>query len=305
MTAPTTLAPNPTPAAPPRRYGGHSMSATLRSVLVRKPAPPATGDEWRALGYPRPADHALAERQHAAFRAILRAEVDEVIEAGPDGPGHLDAIFAYDPSFVTDGGAILLRMGKDLRLDETAFHARDYDRLGIPIRGRIEDPGTVDGGDCFWLDARTLAVGRGYRTNAAGIAQLRAIVGELGVDVLEVALPHWRGPGECLHLMSLVSPVAADLAVVYPPLLAVGFVEELRSRNWRMVEVPDAEFDTLGCNVLALAPGRCLMAAGNSVTQGRLETAGCTVLTYEGSEISLNRAGGPTCLTRPLWRAEE
>ena len=290
--------------SPTRRFGGHSMSARLRAVMVRKPALPASPDDWRAFGYPNPVDPDRTEREHAAFRAILAAEVDDVIEAGPDEPGLLDAIFAYDPTFMTDAGAILLRMGKPLRLGETAFHAETYRDLGIPILGRIEEPGTVDGGDCFWLDERTLAVGRGYRTNAAGIAQLTEILAELDVEVVPVALPHWRGPGECLHLMSLVSPVAADLAVVYPPLMAVGFMELLQGRNWRLLEVPEEEFETLGCNVLALSPGRCLMANGNPVTKRRLEAAGCEVRTYEGGEISLNRAGGPTCLTRPLWRAD-
>ena len=291
------------PAA--RRCGGHSMTARLRSVLVRRPAPPATGEEWRAFGYPRPVDDALAEREHAAFRALLARAGTEVVEAGPDEPGQLDAIFAYDPSIITDAGAVLLRPGKSLRLAETELAERSYEELGIPILGRIEAPGTVEGGDTLWLDERTLAVGRGYRTNDARIAQLGAILAAIGVTVVSVALPHWRGPDECLHLMSLISPVAADLAVVYLPLLATPFVEELRARGWRFVEVPDGEFDTLGCNVLALAPYRCLVCDGNPITRARLEAAGCQVIAYTGNEISLNRAGGPTCLTRPLWRADD
>jgi dimethylargininase len=287
-----------------RRYGGHSMTARLRSVLVRRPAPPLGEADWRAFGYLHPVDQALVEQQHAAFREILSEEGIEVIAAGPDEAGHLDAVFAYDPSFMTDGGAILLRMGKELRRDETALHAATYRSLGIPILGEVEEPGMAEGGDALWLDERTLAVGRGYRTNEDGIRQLRAILAELDVDVLAYDLPHWRGPAECLHLMSLVSPVAADLAVVYPPLMAVAFLDALRERDWRLIEVPDEEFDTMGGNVLALAPGRCLMLDGNPQTRLRLEAAGCVVLAYEGSEISLNRAGGPTCLTRPLWRAE-
>ena len=174
----------------------------------------------------------------------------------------------------------------------------------MPILGRIEAPGTVEGGDTLWLDERTLAVGRGYRTNDAGIGQLATLLAPVGVEVMDVALPHWHGPDECLHLMSLISPVAPDLAVVYLPLLATEFVEELRRRRLRLVEVPDAEFDTLGCNVLALAPGRVLVTEGSPVTRARLEAAGCQVVAYTGAEISLNRAGGPTCLTRPLWRAD-
>ncbi|HEY7033243.1 MAG TPA: arginine deiminase family protein [Thermomicrobiales bacterium] len=287
-----------------RRFGGHSMTATLRSVLVRRPAPPATGDDWRDFGYLHPVDHPLAERQHAAFRDILAGAGVEIVAEGPDEPGHLDAVFAYDPSLMTDRGAILLRMGKDLRRDETLFHAVSYQSLGIPIFGVVEEPGMVEGGDTLWLDDRTLAIGRGYRTNEAGIRELRSILAELDVEVLAYDLPHWHGPSACLHLMSMVSPVAADLAVVYPPLMAVSFLEELRGRNWRFVEVPDEEFESMACNVLALAPGRCLMLEGNSETRRRLEAAGCDVLTYDGSEISRNREGGPTCLTRPLWREE-
>jgi len=300
------LAVRPTTGGKPRRFGGHSMTARLRSVLVRRPAPAATGEEaeWRGFGYPRPVDHGLAVREHAAFRELLAAEGIEVVVAGPDEPGLLDAIFAYDPSFTTDGGAVLLRPGKPQRLPEVALAERSYAELGVPILGRIEAPGTVDGGDALWLDERTLAVGLGYRTNAAGLDQLAGLLEPLGVTVLPVALPHWRGPGECLHLMSMVSPVAPGLAVVHLPLLAVPFVQELRRRGWRFVEVPDEEFDTLGCNVLALAPGRCLVCDGSPVTRARLEAAGCSVVAYEGREISHNRAGGPTCLTRPIWRAD-
>jgi dimethylargininase len=301
MTA-QTVSSQPTLAA--RRFGGHSMTATLRSVLVRRPASPASADEWRAFGYLHPVDHGLTERQHAAFREILTGQGIEVIAEGPDEPGYLDAVFAYDPSLMTDRGAILLRMGKPPRRDETMFHAVSYRTLGIPIFGVVEEPGMVEGGDTLWLDDRTLAVGRGYRTNESGIRQLRAILQEIDVDVLAYDLPHWHGAGECLHLMSLISPVAADLAVVYPPLMAVAFLDELRERDWRFVEVPEAEFASMGCNVLALAPGRCLMLEGNSETRRRLEAAGCEVLTYDGSELSQNREGGPTCLTRPLWREE-
>jgi dimethylargininase len=285
-----------------RGYGGHSMTAPLRRVMVRRPAPPATGEEHGAFGYPNPVDHARTEAQHAAFRATLRGAGVDVIEEGPDAPGLLDGIFAYDPSIMTDAGAVLLRPGKELRRAEVARHEESYARLGIPILGRIEAPGTVEGGDTLWLDGRTLAVGRGYRTNDEGIDQLRAILAPIGVAVLRTELPHWHGPAECLHLMSFISPVADDLAVVYLPLMATPFVQELRRRSVRFVEVPDDEFETQGCNVLALAPMKVLVLDGSPVTRARLEAAGCEVLSYDGTEISHNRAGGPTCLTRPVMR---
>lgn len=283
-------------------WGGHSMSATLRRVMVRRPTPPLDPADWEAFGFLHPVDHDLTVQQHDAFRAILEGEGVEVIAAGPDEVGHLDAIFSYDPTIMTDRGAILLRPGKELRRDEVAFHAHTYGELGIPILGEIHEPGMVEGGDTLWIDDRTLAVGRGYRTNQAGIEQLSAILEPLGVTVNAYDLPHYHGEGECMHLMSMISPVAADLAVVYLPIMAVAFVQDLQARGWRFVEVPDEEFDSMGCNVLAIAPGKALMVDGNPVTKSRLEAAGCEVLTYQGSEVSLNRFGGPTCLTRPILR---
>jgi len=278
------------------------MTASLRRVIVRQPAPPLGSEDWKAFGYAHAIDEDETHRQHLALRELLVREGIDVVTAGPDEAGHLDAIFAYDPSIMTDWGAALLRTGKELRRDETVFHALTYGELGIPILGVVVEPGMVEGGDTLWLDERSLAVGRGYRTNQSGIDQLRVMLEPIDVTVIAFDLPHWHGAGECLHLMSMISPVAADLAVVYPPLMAVALVQELGERGWRTVEVPDEEFDSMGCNVLALAPGRCLMLDGNPETRRRLEAAGCDVLTYEGSEISLNRQGGPTCLTRPIWR---
>ena len=286
-----------------RAWGGQSMVAPLKRVLVRKPAPPATEDEFAEFAYPRAVDQVRAEREHDAFCELLEQGGAEVVLAGPDVAGLLDAIFAYDPSLMTDAGAILLRPGKDLRLPEVDLAERSYMELGIPVIGRIEAPGTVEGGDTVWLDEQTLAVGRGYRTNDEGIRQLRTMVAPHGIEVMTVDLPHWRGPGECLHLMSFISPVAEQLAVVYLPLMSVPFVVELQRREFSFIEVPDEEFESHGCNVLALAPKQVLVCKGSPVTRARLEAAGCSVVVYDGDEISHNRAGGPTCLTRPILRA--
>ena len=240
-----------------RLWGAYALVEA--AVTVRKPAPPATEEEFADFGYPRAVDHARAEREHAAFRALLEREDADVVFAGPDEAGLLDAIFAYDTSLITDAGAVLLRPGKNLRLPEVALAEGTFAELGIPVIGRIEAPGTVEGGDTAWLDERTLAVGRGYRTNDEGIRQLRALLGPHGIEVMTVDLPHWRGPGECLHLMSMISPVADRLAVVYLPLMSAPFVEELQRRGWAFIEVPDEEFDTHGCNVLALAPKHVLV----------------------------------------------
>jgi dimethylargininase len=286
-----------------RAWGGQSMVAPLKRVLVRKPATPAAEGHFADFGYPRAVDHDRTEQEHEAFRTLLAKAGAEVIAFGPDETGLLDAIFAYDPSLMTDAGAVLLRPGKQLRLDEVDLAERSYAELGIPVIGRIEAPGTVEGGDTLWLDERTLAVGRGYRTNDEGIRQLRALLAPHGIDVVTVDLPHWRGPNECLHLMSFISPVADRLAVVYLPLMSVPFVQELQRRGWSFIEVPDEEFETHGCNVLALAPLRVLVCDGSPVTRARLKAAGCDVQIYTGDELSHNRAGGPTCLTRPILRA--
>jgi dimethylargininase len=288
-----------------RAWGGQSMVAPLKRVLVRKPAPPAIEDEFRRFGYPRAVDHDRTQIEHDAFRVLLAESGAEVVTAGPDDAGLLDAIFAYDPSLMTDAGAVLLRPGKELRLAEVDLAERTYAELGIPVIGRIEAPGTVEGGDTLWLDERTLAVGRGYRTNSEGIQQLASLLAPHGIETMTVDLPHWRGPDECLHLMSFISPVADRLAVVYLPLMSVPFVQELQRRGWSFVEVPDEEFETHGCNVLALAPMRVLVCDGSPITRDRLGAAGCVVLTYAGHELSHNRAGGPTCLTRPLLRATD
>jgi dimethylargininase len=284
-------------------WGGHSMVAPLRRVLVYAPAEPSRAVSWRAFGYLRPIDHGRAVEEHAAFRHMLSGAGVEVVTHEIDDPALQDAIFPFDPAIITDAGAVLCRPGKALRLGEVALAERALRELGIPIAGRIAAPGTLEGGDCLWLDGRTLAVGRGYRTNAEGIRQLAAILAPQGVAVLAVELPHWRGPGECLHLLSLISLVAERLAVVNLPLLAVPFVEALRERDIELVCVPDEEFASQGSNVLALAPRRCLLLRENRETARRLRAAGCEVAVYTGDEISHNRAGGPTCLTRPLLRA--
>ena len=286
-----------------RAWGGQSMVAPLKRVLVREPAPPTIDDQFARFGYPRAIDHDRTQVEHEAFRALLAEGGAEVVTAGPDEAGLLDAIFAYDPSLMTDAGAVLMRPGKELRLPEVNLAEQTYAELGIPVIGRIEAPGTVEGGDTVWLDERTLAVGRGYRTNDEGIRQLSALLAPHGIDTMTVELPHWRGPDECLHLMSFISPVADRLAVVYLPLMSVPFVEELQRRGWSFVKVPDEEFETHGCNVLALAPMRVLVCDGSPVTRARLEAADCDVTVYIGDELSHNRAGGPTCLTRPILRA--
>jgi N-dimethylarginine dimethylaminohydrolase len=279
-------------------YGARSMTAPLRRVLVRPPQP-ADAERWREYGWRSAPDPAAAAAEHDAFRALLENAGAEVIVAGGEG-GNPDAIYAYDPVLVGDAGAVLLRPGKDGRLREPDALAGDLERAGVPVAARIEAPGTIDGGDTLWLDRETLLVGRGYRTNAAGVEQLQAAFPD--AEVLSYDLPHWNGRGEVMHLMSLISPLADDLALVYPRLAPVRLVELLAERGIATVEVPDEEFETMGPNVLALAPRRALALEGNDETRRRMEAAGVEVQTYKGDEISRKGDGGPTCLTRPILR---
>lgn len=285
-----------------RHWGGNTMVGALRRVLVYPPVAPSPEVSGEAFGYPQPIDHDRAVREHAAFRQLLAESGVDLVVGEIDNPALQDAIFPFDPVFMTDAGAVLCRMGKALRTDEVALAEETMRDLGIPIAGRIEAPGTLEGGDCLWLDAQTLAIGRGYRTNAEGIRQMAEIMAPHGVEVITVDLPHWHGPDECLHLLSLISMLDDNLAVVYLPLLSAPFVQLLRQRGIEFVEVPDEEFATQGPNVLVVGPRRCIMLPENQETARRLRAAGCEVTFYEGQEISHNRAGGPTCLTRPLLR---
>ena len=250
---------------------------------------------WRAEP-----DAAGIAREHEAFCALLSDAGAEVVYAESSADGNPDAIYTYDPALVADGGALLLHPGKECRRAEVDAMAQDFERAGIPVVGRLDDPEWAEGGDCCWLDERTLLVGCGYRTNAAGIERLRELLPE--VEVVAYDLPHWHGRGEVMHLMSLLSPLAPDLAVVYPPLLPTRLAQLLEEREVELVEVPDEEFASMGSNVLALAPRVGVVVEGNPRTRERMERAGVEVLTYRGDELSKGD-GGPTCLTRPLLRA--
>jgi N-dimethylarginine dimethylaminohydrolase len=257
--------------------------------------------QWRDLRFTAAPDLGRAIDEYDRFAAALAASGTEVIFLPADPDTTLDSIYVRDASIVCDRGIILCAMGKRQRAGEPLAQAAAYGNAGIPVIGAIEGSGRLEGGDVIWIDGGTLAVGRGYRTNDEGIRQLRALLGQ-SVEVLTVPLPHWRGEGDVMHLMSLISPLDRDLALVYSRLLPVPFRELLLERGIALVEVPDEEFETMGGNVLALAPRRCLMVRGNARTRALLERAGCDVVEYDGQEISAKGAGGPTCLTRPIAR---
>lgn len=260
----------------------------------------ALSAQWQALGFTAEPDfHRAADEYDAFARVFVDAGVDVRWLPRDDRVGP-DSMYVRDATALTPNGLVACAMGKRLRLPEP-----EVQRIGlgsaVAVAGDIADPGTLEGGDVVWLDPATVAIGRGYRTNDAGIRQFAALAGP-DVTTIAVPLPHWRGPGDVFHLMSMLSPVDRDLAVVYSPLLPIPFRETLLERGWQFVEVPDDEFESMGANVLATGPRRCVMLEGNPETRRRLEAAGAEVITYAGREISIKGGGGPTCLTRPLVR---
>ena len=288
-------------------YGVQSMVAPLRRVLLKHARdayrdPETVANGWQSLGYRGAPALDRAIEEYDAFVELLQRDVPAIEFLPPTGETTLDSIYAYDPVVITPTGAILCRMGKDLRRAEPAAMAAYLASTGMPIVGRIEPPGTLEAGDVIWFDDRTVAIGRGYRSNDEGIRQLRQILESTVSEIMVVPLPHWKGPQACLHLMALISLVDADLAVTYSRLLPVFMREWLLARGYTLLDVPDEEHRSLACNILALAPRRCMMVRGNPVTKRRLESAGAVVVEYDGSEISLKGTGGPTCLTRPLLR---
>lgn len=289
------------------RFGVTNNSARLVRVAVKSPrvgwrTPDRVANEWQALNYTALPDLATAIAQHEVLVRHLHDSGCEVEEMPAHASTGLDSVYVHDPVVMTGQGAVLCRMGKPARRGEDDAFAEWFASAGVPVIGRIHAPGILEGGDVVWLDRRTVAVGQGYRSNAAGIAQLRTILGDAVDDVLAVPLPHWTGAADCLHLMSLLSPVDTNTAVVYSRLLPVPFREYLIERGWRLVEVPDEEYGLMACNVLPVGPSDCIMLDGCPATRAGMESAGIRVRTYPGSEISLKGGGGPTCLTRPLFR---
>lgn len=282
------------------------MAATLRRVLVRRPGWSREAvdreKDWRVWGYSSPPDLDRAIQEHDAFTRLLKDTGCEVVYADEPHPALYDSIFTYDVAIVTDHGTVILNSGKPVRREESTLIERALVAAGVPVLGRMEAPATADGGDTLWLDHDHLLVGRSYRTNGQGIETLRRILGSIGVEVLTAPVVHWTGPGEVMHLMSVISPIDEHLAVVYPRLIAVETMEVLGRFGYEFVEVPDEEFATLGPNVLAVAPRRCIIMRGNEKTRRALEARGVEVFTYPGQEVSIKMGGGPTCMTKPILR---
>jgi N-dimethylarginine dimethylaminohydrolase len=289
------------------RFNGHSMVGPLERVLVCSPRTagwnqPERAARWQELGFHHAPDSATAQSQHEALCRELKTAGAEVIEMPPSPDLSLDAVYTHDSSLPTDYGLIVMRPGKPNRVAEGPQHASFCETLDIPTLGAITSPATTEAGDFLWLDPKTLLIGHGYRTNAAGIHQMRALLAPKGIEVISAPLPYGPGPSSCLHLMSLISLVDERTALVDLPWLAVQTVELLKSRGFDFIEIDASERDTLACNVLALGNNRLLAIEENHKTNTRLRQAGFDVRTFPATELCINGSGGPTCLTRPLLR---
>jgi N-dimethylarginine dimethylaminohydrolase len=280
------------------RYGVRSMSAPLRRVLLRRPA--TTGD-FAAADWRQP-DAGLLLRQHEQFGQLL-TDLGCAIEVAAAADGLVDATYIRDAGLVTRRGGVLFQMAKPIRQAEPGHLGEALAASGVPVIARLTAGARTDGGDHIWLDEQTLLSGRSYRTNAEALRQLAVILAAEGVSLRSVDLPHDHGPEHVLHLMSIISPLDTNLALVYPPLAPVPLMQTLAERGITVVAVPDDEYLTMACNVLAVAPRVVVMLDGNPVTRAALERHGCQVHVYDGSEISIKGDGGPTCLTAPLWRS--
>ena len=285
-----------------RTYGAQNMVSQLRKVMLRTPDAAFYGADPQRWHYTSQPDQAGALAEHAALCDTLRKAGVEVIMHDAPLADHADAIFCFDPAIVTNHGAILLHMGKPLRRGEEAAIGASMQNAGIPILGQLTGDARADGGDTMWVDDHTLMIGVGFRTNYEAVRQIREMLAPKGVEVISYDLPYYTGPEACLHLLSFISMVDHDMAVVHLPLMPTAMYQELKRRNMKLIEIPASEYDTMATNVLAIAPKVCLMLDANPITARLLSEAGCEVQTSRGNEISLKAEGGPTCLTRPLLR---
>lgn len=285
----------------------HSEYLKLQTVYIKSVqnafiSQDELNNQWKDLNYLEQPNFDDAVKEYREFENLFNASDLDVQHFPFESAVKIDSMYCRDASIATDFGMILCNMGKGGRINEPESHKHEFINRNIPILGEIKAPGTLEGGDVAWLDEKTLAVGHTYRTNEEGISQLKAMLEPNGIKVIVAELPHYKGKDDVFHLMSILSPVDKDLAVVYSPLMPIKFRNELLNRGLEFIEVPDNEYETMGCNVLAIAPRQCVMVEGNSKTQRLLELAGCKVSVYSGNEISVKGGGGPTCLTRPLLR---
>ncbi len=289
------------------KFGCQSEVDQIKSLLLKNPKDAFMSQEyiqsqWKELNYLASPDYDKALKEYDNFVEYLKKSIPEIYYLPRNDKTGLDSIYVHDAVIITNKGAILCNMGKKKRHAEPQAAGEFLIKLGIPILGSISGEGTLEGGDVVWIDECTLAVGLGYRTNEEGVRQLKELIKDIVDEFIVVPLPHWTVPGDVLHLMSLLSPIDHDLAVVYSRLLPVPFREWLLRRGIQLLDIPDSEFETMACNILAVSPRKCIMISGNPQTKQMLEDKGIEICEYGGEDISKKGAGGPTCLTRPLLR---
>jgi N-dimethylarginine dimethylaminohydrolase len=285
----------------------HSEYLKLASVYIKSAensfrSEKQLSEQWQELQFLSKPNFEQSLKEYNSFQLYFTNKNIETRFFPVDEKTWIDSIYCRDASIATDFGMIICNMGKKRRVYEPKAQLEAYQQNTLEILGEITFPGTLEGGDVAWLDQKTLAVGHTYRTNEAGIDQLKALLHPRGIEVIVVELPHYKGKEDVFHLMSILSPVDKNLAVVYSPLMPIKFRNELLGRGFQLIEVPEEEFESMGCNVLAVSPRDCLMVDGNPITKKLLEEAGCQVIAYKGNEISVKGGGGPTCLTRPMKR---
>tara|TARA_X000000950_G_scaffold118751_1_gene148775 strand:- start:801 stop:1685 length:885 start_codon:yes stop_codon:yes gene_type:complete len=288
-------------------FGGQDMVSPIKKILIKHPQNAYINQskietESASLNYLGVPDYEIACSDYNNFLNLISTLDIEVHSLPIYQDTTLDSIYTHDPCVISDKGIILCNMGKKDRVHEPHAVKEYFESINVPILGHIENPGKLEGGDVVWIDTKTLAIGEGYRSNRYGIEQLKTILGDLVEEIITVPLPHWNGKNDCLHLMSNLSPLDHNLFLIYPRLLPVSFVQFLVDRKIELIEVPDSEYNSMGCNVLAVGHRKVIMVDGNPITKNILEKKDLKVFTYNGSEISLKGAGGPTCLTRPFLR---
>ena len=286
------------------------MVDPIKKILLKHPKSAfinqkTINEQYLKLNYLEAPNFNKAILDYENFVSLLKSFDIEVYYLPEDKSTSLDSIYTHDPCVISNNGVIICNMGKKSRLPESDTIEKFFNSMQIPILGKIKTPGILEGGDVVWIDNKTIAVGEGYRTNREGIEQLRYLLSDQVETVINVSIPHWNGPQDCLHLMSNLSPIDHNLYLVYSRLLPVSFRKYLLDQNKELIDVPHEEYESMGCNVLAVAPRRVIMISGNSKTKQLLEKNNVEVYTYDGTEISIKGAGGPTCLTRPFLRLSQ
>ena len=289
------------------KYGLNSNVSTLKTVLLKDPKAAFKSQktidlQWQNLNFIERPDFKKSIIQYEKFVDILNDNHVQILFIPEDDETSLDSIYTHDPMFMTPNGAVIGNMGKKQRKPETAMMKKYLYETGIPILGEINNGGTLEGGDAIWINDKIAAVGLTYRTNNEGVNQLRKILSSISVELICVDLPHWNGPVDVLHLMSLISPLKEDLFLIYEKLLPVGFLKLLNNLDIKSISIADEDYDTLGCNVLPLSTTKCLITKGNDRTTKIIEQNGIEVIEFQASEICYKGSGGPTCLTRPIYR---